>query len=465
MSDYPELSQALVKKDALAAATAFVHGLSGGADPRQLVRAAVSAAAPLVNRPYYVELDTEGRLVRREVHHGMLAVGAAIGLGTYLPESERSLPLAWAMWHLAKSCTEKPPAWLSSAMPLPASDAKATVDAMVTATIEGRTADAYGHWLAASEDPSVRDYLSERLLYLGAINLEESIDRQLKHLGHKAVYAEKTLALLDYVGWDMAPLAGLPGVAYLATGPQLFNVYDLVWSKGLFPFPEQLAENSFRLSEEDQEGLVQTILGGHRDQVQQQLSDLLNSTHSVADLTSAVSVAAATFLLNTHVGEWAVPLQGFTYSAAVNHWVRHEPAPLRVFGPCLGAALTNDITQYYRTINFVALAELDRIPGDTPLQRIQAALEGQDAAEAAALVLEYLQAGGSEDALCALLARCAARWGSYEHAIKLAQAALDEYKASTASGKAVILAALAKYLSAAPHDETVTQLYRQHVGP
>ena len=441
MAEYPELAQAIGAADGKGAAAAFCRALRAGAPAPDLVGAAVRTAAPLVNLPFHVYLDDDGRLVRREVNHAFPGLAAAVELQQ--PEA-----LAWGVYHLAAGCRRQPLAWAEGA----AADASGG-QALVTAVLEARPADAWRLWLGAAADPAGREELRERLRFCGAINLEESIDRQLRHLGHKAIFVEATLTLLDYLGWESAPQTGLPGIAFLATGPQLYPVYDLLWSRSLFPMAEVVAENSFDLGEDDQAALARTILRGDREHVIQHLSDLINAGHSLTSVGDTVAVAAAELVLETSPGDWFVPLHGLTYTAALNRWVRQGSSALRVYAPCLAALFVNDISRFYRKEDYIGLADDSDIPAGDPVSRTLTAIDRGDMPAAAALAQ---QTAGAP--LLAALVQRAARWGAQVHTMKLAAAVQGEFAQSNAASKAALPAALAKFLTTADRDEGIYRL-------
>ena len=95
------------------------------------------------------------------------------------------------------------------------------------ATMSGDVRRSYGLFLGLAGDERVRPFLRDHLLFLGLIDLQDTIiGRKARNTGHKALRARAVVDLADAIGWDQAHGVYYIGVPDMAVGPLYYSLYD-----------------------------------------------------------------------------------------------------------------------------------------------------------------------------------------------------------------------------------------------
>ena len=138
------------------------------------------------------------------------------------------------------------------------------------ATMSGDVRRSYGLFLGLAADRSARPLLRDQLLFLGLIDLQDTIiGRKARNTGHKALRARAVVDLADFIGWDRAHGVYYIGVPDMAVGPALL----LALRRGLrdgrrraCPTPARASRqtNTTPLTPAEVEEMVRLLMDGRR---------------------------------------------------------------------------------------------------------------------------------------------------------------------------------------------------------
>ena len=111
--------------------------------------------------------------------------------------------------------------------------------AHMIATMSGDVRRSYGLFLGLAGDERVRPLLRDQLLFLGLIDLQDTIiGRKARNTGHKALRARAVVDLADVIGWDQAHGVYYIGVPDMAVGPLYYSLYDAACVTIAAEFPD-----------------------------------------------------------------------------------------------------------------------------------------------------------------------------------------------------------------------------------
>src|SRR5262245_65949887 len=106
------------------------------------------------------------------------------------------------------------------------------------ATMSGDVRRSYGLFLGLAADESVRPLLRDHLLFMGLIDLQDTIvGRKARNTGHKALRARAVTDLADTIGWERARGVYYIGVPDMAIGPLYYSLYDAAGVAGTNELP------------------------------------------------------------------------------------------------------------------------------------------------------------------------------------------------------------------------------------
>src|SRR5437899_1497274 len=130
----------------------------------------------------------------------------------------------------------------------------------------------YGLFLGLAEDPEIRPMLRDQLLFLGLIDLQDTVvGRKARNTGHKALRARAVLDLADVLGWERAHGVYYMGVPDMAIRPLYYSLYDAVCVRMASEFPDggvSLKEtNQTLLSPAEVENMVRLLMEADADAV------------------------------------------------------------------------------------------------------------------------------------------------------------------------------------------------------
>src|SRR5882672_262775 len=227
------------------------------------------AEAPFVQVPSHINVR-DGQITLINNDHTILGLRASAYLMPFLPEKYRLLPLLQSVWYIPagldiwNQLLGKYPGRYATmqgiAVPPPSYGAvvwneeqepireKGTIQerlhAHMIATVSGDSRRSYGLFLGLAEEEEVRPKLSDQLLYLGLIDLQDTvIGRKARNTGHKAIRARSITDLADFIGWERSQGVYYMGVPDMAVGPLYYSLYDAACVRITAEFPEDTGKN------------------------------------------------------------------------------------------------------------------------------------------------------------------------------------------------------------------------------
>ena len=194
-------------------------------------------------------------------------------------------------------------------------------------------------------------------------------------------------------------------------------------------------------------------------------SKLFATAPTRCDLASAVSYAAATriarFPTSNEFGDWDTALHTFTFANAVEQGLRRSPSPELLRG-VLDAAMSVHLDRFLNVpATRLPEAKACKYPRELLVELALLLDEQQRVDDAGQLVVSYLAAAGSSEALVATIASCLLRENRNFHTIQCVEAALRQHGRLAGTGdEALPLIAAARYLAAhAPTTRSQRQTY------
>ncbi len=434
-----ELKRAVRARQASTAAIAAGGALLAGATLGEVTRAGLHAAAPLCNERYYMRLDEHAGLRRLNTNHGLLSLASGLRLVSRVVGRERALLMMSAVWQMVVECSTE--VLVFPERPLQAPEPASLSRLLLEGDVPGSLALLRATWVYTAARPALR----EALLFAGCINLEEAIDRQLRNIGHKGIYAQKMLQLANSLGWEAALPALECAAAYIATGPNFYALYDLVCSRQAPEREETWLDNRRPLGPREAEDLAETVLHAPSDDVLTRVAALLDGGVAALALADEITATAARLVLDCHPDAWLVPVHAFDYCSAANDWMRQSPGVVSQRAIALEALFVNEVARCAR----LEPRRWLQGPCHSP-HEISQSIALRDATTAVALLRGYLEVHEADPELFEALALATARKNHDSHDLKYCQATLDEYQLNRSGHREVLLMALTKYLSHVP---------------
>jgi nitrite reductase/ring-hydroxylating ferredoxin subunit len=280
--------------------------------------------------------------------------------------------------------------------------------------------------------------------------------------GHTLDFVNKALEALDVTGWEPAEavLASLPAQLARAERMEEANAWrnpvNLValLEGTVGELPGAVAAGIGKRGHwDDRAQLVETILDGEASTIIDALLDALRDGASEAELSSAVSFAAATriarFPTSNEFGDWDTALHTFTFANAVEQGLRRSPS-VELLRGAFDAATSIHLDRF---LNVPAT----RIPRPAPDADPDALLlelghlldRQQQVDEAGQLVASFLGVGGEPAQLVAALGSALVRENRNFHTIQCVEAAVRQHQLLAGTGDAALpLLAATRYLAA-----------------
>src|SRR5712671_3959593 len=189
-----------------------------------------AAEAPFVQVPSHINVR-DGQITLINNDHTILGLRTAAHLAPFLPETHRLLPLLQSVWYVpagldiwnqllgkypGRYATMKglevpppnhgPAVWNQEQEPItPEGSVEEKLHQHLIATMSGDVRRSYGLFLGLAGDRSTRPLLRDQLLFLGLIDLQDTIiGRKARNTGHKALRARAIADLADVIGWERA---------------------------------------------------------------------------------------------------------------------------------------------------------------------------------------------------------------------------------------------------------------------
>jgi hypothetical protein len=204
-----------------------------------------AAEAPFVQVPSHINVR-DGQITLVNNDHTILGLRTSVNLAPFVPEAYRLLPLLQSVWYIPagldiwnqllgrypgryatmKGMNVPPPSygpavWNQEQEPItPEGSMEEKLHEHMVATVSGDARRSYGLFLGLAADPEMRPFLRDQLLFLGLIDLQDTlIGRKARNTGHKALRARAVADLADVIGWEQATGVYYMGVPDMAIGP------------------------------------------------------------------------------------------------------------------------------------------------------------------------------------------------------------------------------------------------------
>jgi hypothetical protein len=320
--------------------------------------AMTAAEAPFVQVPSHINVR-DGQITLVNNDHTILGLRTAASLSPFLPEPYRLLPLLQSVWyipagldiwnqllgrypgrHATMKGMEVPPpgygpvVWNQEQDPIALEGpVEEKLHEHMIATMSGDVRRSYGIFLGLAADEQVRPLLRDHLLFLGLIDLQDTIiGRKARNTGHKALRARAIADLADLIGWDRARGVYYIGVPDLAVGPLYYSLYDAACVTAIGDLPEAGKNlgrtNDVPLTPGEVEDMARLLMEGDGPAVWSQLTAHLRDGKSLRSLGDTMQIGAAELILRTTVPRQFTDGQhAFDYCNTANYWMRTSENP------------------------------------------------------------------------------------------------------------------------------------------
>jgi hypothetical protein len=443
-----------------------------------------AAEAPFVQVPSHVNVR-DGQITLINNDHTILGLRTAVSLRPYLPEPYRLLPLLQGVWYIPagldiwnqllgkypgryatmKGLNVPPPSygpvvWHQQQAPI---TEEGTVEerlhSHMIATMSGDVRHSYGLYLGLAADETVRPRLRDHLIFLGLIDLQDTIaGRKARNTGHKALRARAVADLAAFVGWDRADGVHYMGVPDLAVGPLYYSLYDAACVTVSAELPDAgkslPAANHTPLTPAEVEEMVETLMAADAPTVWALLTTHLKNGTSIRSLGDAIQIGAAELILRTTVPRQFTDGQHpFDYCNTANDWLRTTESSYQARVLYLMANFVNDSARANRLATPPRESDGFDATGRTPaaiLEELDAAILAFDIPRTTAVARAYLASGADRAAYQAALAITACKFQDDPHNQKITHSAFEEFEHNSTHLRERLLLAPARLLAGWP---------------
>jgi hypothetical protein len=422
-----------------------------------------AAEAPFVQVPSHIDVR-DGQITLINNDHTILGLRTSVHLAPYLPASHRLLPLLQSVWYIPagldiwnqlrgkypgryatmKGMNVPPPSYgpvvrqREEAPIREEGTLEERLHAHMIATMSGDVRRSYGLFLSLAADPEARPRLREHLIFLGLIDLQDTIaGRKARNTGHKALRARAVVDLAEFMGWDRSQGVHYIGVPDMAVGPLYYSLYDAACVTVTSDLPDAgkaLAQtNHTALTAAEVDELVDLLMTADQTTVWTRITTHLKNGVSIKSLGDAIQIGAAELILRTTVGRQFTDGQHpFDYCNAANDWLRQTHSPYQARVLYLMANFVNDAAR----ANKLTASVLERecagfeAAGRTPqamLDELDEAILAFDVPRTTALASAYLKSGADRQAYLATVAVAACKFQDDPHNQKITHSTFEEY--------------------------------------
>jgi hypothetical protein len=429
----------------------------------------------------------DGQIVLVNNDHTILGLRTSTQLMSYLPEQYRLLPLLQSVWYIPagldiwnqllgkypgryaamKGMNVPPPdygpvVWQQDQQPIrEGGTLEERLGAHMLATVSGDVKRSYGMFLDLAEDEQARPKLREQILFLGLIDIQDTImGRKARNTGHKALRARAIADLAEFVGWQRAHGVFYTGVPDMAVGPLYYSAYDAACVMLANAFPDggkRLREvNQIPLTEDEVEGFVETLMIAEPAAVWDQVTTHLKKGRSVRSLGDAIQIGAAELILrNTVPRSFTDGQHPFDYCNTANYWIRTTESPYQPRVLYLMANFVNDAARANKWFKPVlasecAMFDASARSSDALLRELDGAITALDIPRSTAIANAYLQSGADRGAFQATVGMTASKFQDDPHNQKIAHSAFQEYEHNTTHLRDRLLLAAVRQLAGWP---------------
>jgi hypothetical protein len=484
---FDQLTEAIVERDQPRTTDLFFRMVTReGRSVADALDAVTAAEAPFVQVPSHINVR-DGQITLVNNDHTILGLRTAVNLAPFVPAEYRLLPLLQSVWYVPagldiwnqllgkypgryatmKGMTVPPPSygpfvWHQEAAPI---TQEGTVEerlhAHTIATMSGDVRRSYGLFLGLAADESVRARLRDQLLFLGLIDLQDTIiGRKARNTGHKALRARAVVDLADTIGWERARGVYYIGVPDMAVGPLYYSLYDaacVIVAADLPDAGKRLAQtNATPLTPAEVEEMVRLLMEADGATVWGRLTAHLRDGTSIASLGDTIQIGAAEVILRTTVPRQFTDGQhAFDYCNTANYWMRTSESPYRARVLYLMANFVNDAARSNKLSASVLEAECagfdgtGRSPQDL-LRELDEAILAYDVPRTTALARAYLDSGADRRAYLATVAVAACKFQDDPHNQKITHSSFEEHAHNSTHLRDRLLLASARLLAGWP---------------
>jgi hypothetical protein len=445
-----------------------------------------AAEAPFVQVPSHINVR-DGQITLINNDHTILGLRTSVHLTPFMPGAYRLLPLLQSVWYIPagldiwnqllgrypgryatmKGMNVPPPSygpvvWHREQAPIvEAGTVEERLHAHMIATMSGDVRRSYGLFLGLAADPETRPRLRDHLIFLGLIDLQDTIaGRKARNTGHKALRARAVADLAGFIGWERADGVHYIGVPDMAVGPLYYSLYDaacVTVSSDLPDAGKALPQtNRTPLTAAEVEALIDLLMTADAATVWAQLTAHLRAGVSLTSLGDAIQVGAAELILRTTVGRTFTDGQHpFDYCNTANDWLRTTASPYRARVLYLMAHFVNDSAR----ANKLSTPVMDRecagfdAAGRSPealLEDLDAAIMAFDIARTTAVASAYLKSGADREAYFSTVAVTACKFQDDPHNQKITHSSFEEYAHNSTHLRDRLLLASARLLAGWP---------------
>ena len=478
------LTDAILARDQARTTDLFYRMVARDGYPLHEALSVVAAAeAPFVQVPSHINVR-DGQITLINNDHTLLGLRTSVNLAPFVPASHRLLPLLQSVWYIPagldiwnqllgrypgryatmKGMTVPPPSygptvWNQEQEPIvPEGTAEEKLHEHMIATVSGDVRRSYGLFLGLAGDESLRPLLRDQLLFLGLIDLQDTIaGRKARNTGHKALRARAVADLADFVGWERAAGVYYMGVPDMAIGPLYYSLYDAACVTVTNELPDagkQLAQtNRTPLAPAEVDEMVALLMTADSATVWGRITAHLRDGRAISSIGDAIQIGAAELILRTTVARQFTDGQHpFDYCNAANYWLRRTESPYKARVLYLMANFVNDsarTNQLARSVVGDERAGFDA-GGRSPealLEELDRAILALDAPRTTAVASAYLESGASRAAFMSALAVSACKFQDDPHNQKICHSAFEEYGANTTHLRDRLLVAAARLVA------------------
>jgi hypothetical protein len=481
---YTLLTDAILARDQARTADLFYQMVKrDGRSVSDALGVVTAAEAPFVQVPSHINFR-DGHITLVNNDHTILGLRASVNLASFVPEEYRLLPLLQSVWYIPagldiwnqllgrypgryatmKGMQVPPPAygpavWNPEQEPItPEGTGEEKLHEHLVATVSGDARRSYGLFLGLAADPSVRPLLRDQLLFLGLIDLQDTvIGRKARNTGHKALRARAVADLADVIGWEHATGVYYMGVPDMAIGPLYYSLYDAACVTMTNEFPEagkQLKDtNVTTLTPAEVEEMVRLLFEASGERVWNQITAHLKNGKSIRSLGDAIQIGAAELILRTTVARQFTDGQHpFDYCNTANYWLRRTASPYQPRLLYLMANFVNDSARSNKLFSSVIEEERGGFDGagrspQSLLTALDEAIMALDAPRTTALARAYLDSGADRRAYMSTVALAACKFQDDPHNQKISHSALEEYAHNSTHLRDRLLLAAARLLA------------------
>lgn len=445
-----------------------------------------AAEAPFVQVPSHINVR-DGHITLINNDHTILGLRTSVSLAPYLPEPYRLLPLLQSVWYIPagldiwnqllgrypgryatmKGLNVPPPdygpvVWHQEQAPITEDGTvEERLHAHMIATMSGDVRRSYGLFLGLAADPDVRPRLRDHLIFLGLIDLQDTIaGRKARNTGHKALRARAVIDLADFIGWDRAGGVHYIGVPDMAVGPLYYSLYDAACVTVTSDLPDAgkglPQTNHTPLGPAEVEEMVERLMTAEAPAVWSLITTHLKAGVSIRSLGDAIQIGAAELILRTTVGRQFTDGQHpFDYCNTANEWLRTTASLYRARVLYLMAHFVNDSARANRLVEPLLERECAGFDGagrspQAMLEELDQAILAFDAPRATAVASAYLTSGADRDAYRAAVAVTACKFQDDPHNQKITHSTFEEYEHNSTHLRDRLLLASARLLAGWP---------------